>query len=431
MSRYNYFLILFIVFFGGSGCATKGNSIVTNIFKTADYELTEGSLEEDRLTIYAIDAYERRDFKNSHKYYKELYYKTDKLMYASRAINSAALVKDFKSVEQILKQVDKNKQRNPEIDRYKIALHVDKKEFKLANKLALDLVDQNASSKNLELAGLSYEGLKEYNKAIKYYKESYQEEKNLYPLLRMFDILYLRLNKREEATKLLETHVALYNCDKVICARLLQHYAYQKDYLGVERILQKLYTKNKHPLYAKKLLHLYNSQQNYTKAIEFLKKTKFDDLLLLNIYTTVKDYKSAFKLAEELYQKNSDPEILARSAILEYESTKHKSKELLNKITKKFEDVVEELNDPLFNNYYGYLLIDHEIDVDKGIQLVKKALKEDPNSHFYIDSIAWGMFKKGDCQGAYTKLKSIAEVNDEQEIQDHFQEINNCIKRAK
>jgi predicted Zn-dependent protease len=209
----------------------------------------------------------------------------------------------------------------------------------------------------------------------------------------------------------------------------MQFYAYSKDTRGMANILKKLYKKTKNPAIAEKLVQLYASQKNYSEAISFLKETKFDDLLLLDIYTSKKDYRHAQKLADKLYKNNGDPALLARSAILEYEGSKNKkSKRLLKSISKKFDKVIDVLNDPLYYNYYGYLLIDHEIDVDRGIELVKKALKEEPDSLFYIDSLAWGMYKKGNCKDAYKLLKPLSLKSDEKEIIDHIKIIKKCIE---
>jgi hypothetical protein len=41
------------------------------------------------------------------------------------------------------------------------------------------------------------------------------------------------------------------------------------------------------------------------------------------------------------------------------------------------------------------------------------------------------MYKKDDCQGAYTLLKPIAEKEKEKEIQDHFKIIKKCIEDKK
>ncbi len=50
---------------------------------------------------------------------------------------------------------------------------------------------------------------------------------------------------------------------------------------------------------------------------------------------------------------------------------------------------------PTYLNYLGYLLIVRNIDVKRGIELVKKALSIRPNNSSYMDSLAWGYYKEG------------------------------------
>jgi len=46
-------------------------------------------------------------------------------------------------------------------------------------------------------------------------------------------------------------------------------------------------------------------------------------------------------------------------------------------------------------NNLGYILIDHDIDVNRGLSLVEKALSHSPDEFSYLDSKAWGLYKIG------------------------------------
>jgi len=46
-------------------------------------------------------------------------------------------------------------------------------------------------------------------------------------------------------------------------------------------------------------------------------------------------------------------------------------------------------------NNLGYMLIDHDIDVVRGLSLVEKALSYSPEEFSYLDSKAWGLYKAG------------------------------------
>ena len=427
MSRYYYLIFLIVAL--GSGCSSKLSSLPPTNDKVLDSNLTAHFPQEDKFAIYALDAQNHGQFKAASTYYTKLYDLTGKVNYATEAIKNAVVSKDYDTIKTILDKAEANNHHDATLDSYLVAYYIDKKRFKDAQALTDKLIKENRSTKNLELAGLAYEGMGESQKALAFYEEAYQKEKSGYALLKMTDLIYIKMKQREKAIRLLETDVTLNGCSETICTRLIQFYSHMNDSEGVANILKKLYKKTKNPVYAEKLIELYASKKNYNEAISFLKETKFDNLLLLDIYTSKKDYKSALALVDKLYEKSGDHALLARSAILEYESSyDKKSKKLLQSICEKFDKVVDILKDPLYYNYYGYLLIDHELDVDRGIEFVKKALKGEPDSLFYIDSLAWGMYKKGNCEDAYQLLEPLSKMSDEKEVIDHIKIIKNCIE---
>ena len=128
----------------------------------------------------------------------------------------------------------------------------------------------------------------------------------------------------------------------------------------------------------------------------------------MELYKLKKMYKEAGKLALELYKINNNIEYLAQNALFEYESSKDKSIDLVKKVAKKLEKVIEKMDDSVYLNYLGYLYIDHDLNVKRGVRLVKKALKQEPNSPYYLDSLAWGYFKLGRCKEAFEIIKKIA-----------------------
>ncbi len=76
---------------------------------------------------------------------------------------------------------------------------------------------------------------------------------------------------------------------------------------------------------------------------------------------------------------------------------------LLNKAVKLYPDYAEALN------YLGYLYIDKNIDIKKGINLVKKALKINNSNPYYLDSLGWGYYNLGEYKKAEIYLKKAIE----------------------
>lgn len=428
MSRY-YYLIIVSLLVLSVGCSAQKTTLVSNEVKIVDTNMTVDHSKEDALLLFALDAYERGAFKEASRYYAELYQETEKVEYATEAIKCAVFIKDYEHIKTILEKVAKNKQSDPTLNRYLVAYYIDKKAFDDAKALVNSLLEEERDEKTLELAGLVEEGLGNYDTALKYYEESYTKEKSEYAVLKITDVLFLHQNEKERAVQILETHTTMYGCSQTICTRLLQFYSNLGDNKGAANVLKRLYKTTQNEAYAEKLVQYFISHKSYNEAIEFLKETKFDDTLLLDIYTAQKEYKKALDLADKLYEENNDPLLLARSAVLEYESSENKqNQKMLDRVSKKFESIVALLNDPLYYNYYGYILIDHEIDVPKGMSLVKKALEMEPDSHFYIDSLAWGLYKEGQCEDALKLLEPISKVSEEPEIIEHTQAIKKCIE---
>jgi tetratricopeptide (TPR) repeat protein len=58
-------------------------------------------------------------------------------------------------------------------------------------------------------------------------------------------------------------------------------------------------------------------------------------------------------------------------------------------------------------NNLGYMLIDHDMDIRKGLSLVEKALLYSPEESSYLDSKAWGLYKTGKYEEALKILEGL------------------------
>jgi hypothetical protein len=93
---------------------------------------------------------------------------------------------------------------------------------------------------------------------------------------------------------------------------------------------------------------------------------------------------------------------------------------------------VEVTHDSLYENYLGYILIDHEVDVHKGMDYIKDVLKSKPESAFYLDSLGWGYYKLGECKKAkkiFNKVVTL-EGGDDPEVIKHVNAVNACLKKS-
>ncbi len=390
-------------------------------------DLNETRIQTDTYLMLAIDATSRHDFKTASKYFEIVFDKTGDRAYITEAIKNEIMLRDFPRIKKLL---DKGLAKYPEdleLNRYLAAYYIDIKAYEKASEVARKLLAKKRDERNLEIAGMSARALGKSKIALKYFKEAYAKNKSARAALNLADILYSDLGREDEAIRLLETHSRIEGCSEAVCFRLVQIYSKREEIEPLIDIYRRLYKTTKKPQFAQKVIELYLYQKRFDKAIAYVKKNGLGDDLLLDLYTQRKMFKKAYRLAMKLYKERGASHYLARAAILQYESAKRKNDpKLLRSVVEKFEKALQDLDDPLFENYYGYLLIDHDIDIEKGIRWVRKALEKEPDSLFYLDSLAWGLYKLGRCEEAYTILNPLMNRTEEAEIIEHFEKIKAC-----
>ena len=165
-----------------------------------------------------------------------------------------------------------------------------------------------------------------------------------------------------------------------------------------------------------------------------LEKSKINDPLLLDLYVRVKAFEKASLLAQKLYEKEDNPLYLAQSSVFKYEGASDRNNRvLIDSVVEGLKKANQELKDPLSLNYVGYLMIDHDLNVTEGMGYVRQALEKQPDSPFYIDSLAWGHYKQGECAEALRLIKQVESMigTDEQEVKDHLNAIEKCKTKEK
>jgi len=205
-------------------------------------------------------------------------------------------------------------------------------------------------------------------------------------------------------------------------------------------ILNRMYLKYKRdPSLSKTTLLIQNlivkllENKDIKEAIKFLEKTKIDQAKLVNLYYQDGQLEKALKMTRKLYRKTRKPDLLGKIAMYEFELATDKQK-VMKHVIANFELALSSgINNASYQNYYGYLLIDFDINVKKGIKLVKSALKTTPNNVAYLDSLAWGYYKLGKCKKSLDIMKKVISVTGlkDQEIKLHWNNIKACKKGKK
>jgi tetratricopeptide (TPR) repeat protein len=83
-------------------------------------------------------------------------------------------------------------------------------------------------------------------------------------------------------------------------------------------------------------------------------------------------------------------------------------------------------------NFYGYLLAEMGKDLELAETLVRQALAKEPENGFYIDSLGWVLYKKGDYRAAAKELeRAVAKVGEDAVILEHLGDAYAAMSRYK
>ena len=418
--------VLLLSLFLFSACSTHEEKLPSNVKSFED---------EDRLAIFALYASQQGDANSTISIFEVLYEKSGKKEYRDEEL--ITLIQSHQN-ERALKKIAIYRSElddgviDVKLERLNIAALMELKRFDEAKDKALALVEYTKDEADYQQVASIYLIQGRYEIALKYLQSAYAINYNEKVLDKMAIILYVNLNRKQEAISYLETHMRLHGCSEITCMRLGSFYSEENNIDGMLRIYTRLYDNTKDKKYAQTVVKLYTYKKETIALIGFLEESGADDVLLLQLYTRTKNYPKVVSLSDKLYAQESDPYYLGQSAIFEYEGAKDKNSEkMINSVMHKLETVIESSDDPMYLNYLGYLLIDHDIDVKQGMAYVREALKVESESPFYLDSLAWGYYKQGQCKKALEIMKKVR-VNlgkDDPEVSSHVKAIKKCIKK--
>jgi predicted Zn-dependent protease len=389
---------------------------------------------EDTYIVFALRAEQVGDYKSAAKLFHQLYEKSSKKEYLYRYLQDKIVLKEYADVVKTVDDLTDGSLKDVKLVRLKIIALMESNRLKEAKKVSTDLARYTKKPKDYLLVSDVYTKSKDYDFALKYLEGAYMKEYNEKILDKMAIILYVNLHRKKEAIAELESHARIHGCSDLICTRLASFYSHDNNIDGLLSVYKRLYAKNKNEDVAEKIIQIYSYKREYVKLIDFLEANRIDDELLLQLYVSGKNYANASKLAFKLYKEDSDVAYLGQSAIYKYESYKGKvPKKALYNVIANLENVVKKDKDTLYMNYLGYILIDHDVNVKKGMHYIREVLKKQPNSAYYLDSLAWGYYKLGHCKKAKKIMLKVMKLEggDAAEVRAHLKKINRCIQKHK
>jgi len=407
--------------------------MVFSIGTTAVHAKKLMTISEDELVIRAVLYDEYGAYENSYEVYKKLYDDTGAEVYLFK-VAASALMSRTHILESItrLKLFDEKNPDRIEVRRLLIPLYLTIRQVKNATLEAEHLLEQSKEPMDLDLASNSFLYAGDFKRALDLLSRVYESVPREEILLRMADIMDQFTGERKRAIQLLETHRRL-NMNIVshdLYAKLLTLYQKEKDVNGILDTYKALYKQNHDEEYLNRIIDVYVYKRDIDGAIAFLERDQSRNDILYELYKREKHYSKALDLIDKLYEEDNDAKWIAEKGVLIFENSKDKNdKKMIKDVLSHFEKAIELGNDDsIYLNYYGYTLIDKDVNVKKGIDIIQSALIQQPDNIYYLDSLAWGYYKEGECDKAYKMMKRVVDEEGltEPEIIDHWDAIRTC-----
>ncbi len=388
-------------------------------------------LSNDELIMRGLVYDEYNAHEDARQIYAKLFDATQVGAYLFKEAKSSLLGRTHipESIER-LKKWDISHPETLESKRLLIPLYLTNNQINLAKNEAENLIERSSMPLDLELASNPFLYSGEFKRALSLLRRVYETRPNEIILLRMADIMDEYTGERKRAIQLLETHRRMNITSNDVLAKLLVLYSKEKDIDGILETYKVLYEDNRDVKILAKILDAYAYKKDTLGAIKFLEKYQVENELLYELYKSKEMFSKALVIAQNEYKTTKDAKWLAEKAILLYENVDNKEDNATIKdVIKIFEKALKAgIDDSIYLNYYGYILIDKDIDIKKGIEIIKKALVQQPNNTYYLDSLAWGYYKLHACKKAYKLMRQVVDEEGlkEKEILEHWNTIGQC-----
>lgn len=411
-----------------------------------------GAFNEDDMIFEAIELEIQKQFDKARDAYLILYEETHKLEYLKEAVKlSASLENPQITLDFANDYLAQGGGKDIVMLRILLDSHLKLGIYDEALNEIQELMKLEDNPQLQTILGLLYLDKKDFARAKKAFDANYERTHSQLSLQKLIEI-DLAQGKDKDAFKKLDAHIEQYGCSDSFCNFSLELYARSKQTSKIEAIIKRAFDENPTIQNAQHLIRIYTYQQKFKEALQIASQFPFNYQMMLELYVSQKDYLNASKQAKLVYEETKNPYFLGLEQIYTFESLQDKTdmkklKAIASTLQKAIEmmqasnpNITEtELNQVTLNiretlsyflNFLGYMLIDHELDVQKGITYAQEALKLTPIEPAYLDSLAWGYYKLQQCTLAQETFKQIpeSEIKKEQEMQDHQRLIQKCKK---
>ena len=178
-----------------------------------------------------------------------------------------------------------------------------------------------------------------------------------------------------------------------------------REFFAAQEIFEELFKENGDKAVLNTAVDMWLAANELKKAANLCEKYAILDEKTAGIYAKMGDLPRAIEILREL-QNSAQPKQKARfasqEAIYSFELIEKNGDAVvggvevnLARVLTLFDTSVLVADEAVFYNYFGYLLIDFDINIELGLNLCLKANQLDGDSTYILDSVAWGYFKLG------------------------------------
>lgn len=430
-------------------CANTAKNLDQNIQHTQTYDVENTA---DFLMLQAADFMNQERFLEAADIYNKLYKQTKNIYFLKQVALAKSQAGNIESAVEIAKQYQTLSKNLDDVDTNLIIAedHIRKKQYALATILLEKIVTISPSLYTHYVLSNLYLQENMPKKALKHLISIYDDPMSAGTKLKLESLnqivtIYLKLQEIDEALHYLNMYISN-NEYSVNLQTFFPIYAKVNKIDILKENLEKRFLEDKSVENARMLVSILVQLQHYDEAIKLLKEDAIllgndGQEMLMQVYVEHGDFKQASKMASDLYAQTKRTDLLGLSAVYKYEAIASKDKQTLKPVintlktmltqrNKELKETQQKLtkNDAFFYNFLGYLMIVHDFNIDEGMQYVSKALAIEPTSAEYLDSLAWGFYKKGNCKQAKETFNLIAPdmIQGIPELMEHSRAINEC-----
>lgn len=377
--------------------------------------------KEDAALLNGADSLYRGDFATSFDEFISLFEETKEPYYAKLAAQAAMGKRDTKSALLLAELYIKLSGNDEDLIINKILadVYAQNGQIDQAIKVLEKIYKQEPSNEVGEVLGNMYMLRSMPQNAQPIFQQIYDTTHHI-DMLKKLLLAFVAQKQEQKALGVLSQHLLHYGCEERFCEEAIGIYTDLRGLDFAKDVFEKLYVKNPTIPAAMNFMRVLIALKQFQEAQGIAKSFPFDKGLLLDLYVMQGDYARAQKEARQAYEQSQNPKFLALEAVYEFSAQEQPTHKQAESIAKKLGEAIallqakgrqesqpETPQDAFFYNFYGYLLIDYEIDIKRGMEYVQKALAIEPYAIAYVDSLAWGHYKLGDCERAIKAFSQI------------------------